>query len=372
MRADQIHPARPQTLVVHALGRRVRVCARGPGAAEFCSHFSTAWRQLLLIDADPDVDDEVSLVVPDRTEQTISELMAVAESQITLKAIQGNVGTGVLLHAAALTGESGGATLLVGPSGAGKTTAAQYFGRHHGYLTDEIALVRSTGTVSPYPKPLSVAGPLATAKTQRSPNDLDLATPPAGEPALERIILLDRRPDAGEHARVSRLDLTDGIFALVPQISSLTATPRPLVTLARLIARVGGVEQLTYRSIDDLDPYGALPTSSPFDSDELAFSVPAESPTHSTPRIDDGRGLVRTRPHDAIETRDALILAIRDSVTALSGVSRSIWLACERPRSSAEVLDAVRREHGPFPQDSEITASHADQLVQHGVLRWLS
>lgn len=370
MCADRVDRARPRAVVVRALGCRVRVRTRGPGAADFCSHFSTAWRQLL-VDDDADAHDEISVVVPDRTEQTICELMATVESQITLKAVRGNVGSGLLLHAAALTGDSGGAIVLVGPSGAGKTTAAQYLGHHHGYLTDEIALVRSTGAVSPYPKPLSIAGPPASPKTQRSPLDLDLATPHGGEPALERIILLDRRPDADKPARVSRLDITDSIFALVPQISSLMSTPRPLVTLARLLVRVGGVERLSYRSIDDLDPRAELPTSSPSSTDDLTFWVP-ESSMDSPARLGQRHSLVRNQPHDAIETPDALILAIRDSVTAVSGVSRSIWRATARPRSLADLLTVLRAEHGSFARDREITAVHADQLVEHGILRRLS
>lgn len=368
MPVEQNDLARPSARVVRALGRRVRVSATGAGAAEFSSEFESAWDLLIDDDVSP-VDDEVFVVVPATAEATIAESMATVESQITLAAIRGNIGAGLLFHAAAMTDASGSAILLVGPSGAGKTTAVRHFGSHHGYVTDEIALVRADGLVVPYQKPLSLARP-AAAKAQLAPRDLGLTPAPTRASAVDRVVVLDRRPDADERARMRRFSLTDSIFALVPHLSSFTATPRPLVLLARLIVRIGGVEQLAYRSIDTLDPRSA-PTSPPLDAEELVFTTPLGSTPPAPPSSEVGRRLVRTVPHDAIETPDVLIVAREDTVTALAGVSRTLWHETSRPRSMTQVLLAVRTELGAFDGDDAITASHIDELVEHGILRWL-
>ncbi|MCI0157473.1 hypothetical protein KNO15_12295 [Leifsonia shinshuensis] len=369
MPVEQTEPARSRTRVVRALGRRVRVSATGAGAAEFCSCFETAW-DLLLDDDASAIDDQVPVVVPDATEATVAARMASVESQITLAAVRGNVGAGLLFHAAAMTDASGSAILLVGPSGAGKTTAVRHFGRHHGYLTDEIALVHGDALVLSYQKPLSLVGAPMPTKVQRSANDLGLAPAPLHDSMVERVVVLDRRLDADKGASVQRLGLTESVFALVPRLSSLTATPRPLVSLGRLVAHVGGVERLTYRSIEDLDPR-AVPTSPPLGADALGFTRPLGStpiaPVSSAPC----RRLVRTVPQDAIETSDALIVACDSTVTALAGISPTLWHETATPRSMTEVLRAVREVHGRHDRDEAITTSNVDELVERGILRWL-
>lgn len=367
MPVDQTDFARPCTEVVRALGRRVRVTATGSGAARFCAEFETAW-DILLDREDSAVDDELAIDLPAATEAAVAGAMAAAEAQITLAAITGNIGAGLLFHAAAMTGESGAATLLVGPSGAGKTTAVRHFGRHHGYVTDEIALVRD-GRVAGYQKPLSLVSGGSTSKTQRSANELGLVPTTARESVVERVVVLDRRPDAREAMVATRLGMTEGIFALVPHLSSLTASRQPLVSLARLVARVGGVERLTYRSIDALDPR-RVPSAEPLAAKELVFTLPADS-SPATVASTEHRLLIRTAPHDAIETLGTLIVARGETVTALEGVSRTLWHETRTPKSMCDLLSAVRAVHGRVDRDDAITASTVRQLVEHGILRWL-
>ncbi|MBN9630601.1 MAG: hypothetical protein J0I18_08335 [Actinobacteria bacterium] len=368
MPVEQTEPTRSHTRIVRALGRRVRVCATGAGAAEFCSRFESAW-DLLLDDDASAVDDQVPIVVADEADATVTACMASVESQITLAAVRGNVGTGLLFHAAAMTDASGSAILLVGPSGAGKTTAVRHFGRHHGYLTDEIALVHADTLVLPYPKPLSLVRAPSPAKVQLSASELDLTSAPGHDSPVERVVVLDRRPDA-EGASVHRLGLSESIFALVPRLSSFTATPQPLVSLARVVARVGGVERLTYRSVDDLDPR-AVPASLPLGADELGFASPLGSAPIASAWSAPGRRLVRTVPQDAIETSDALIVACDGTVTALAGVSSTLWHETATPRTLADVFRAVREAHGRHDRDDAITTSNVEELVEHGILRWL-
>lgn len=376
MSVDQSGRAGPRTLAVPALGRSVRIAAAGPGAPEFCSRFEAAWRGLI-DDGHPATGalapgPVISIDVADTAERTIAQHMASVESQITRAAVAGNIGEGLLFHAAAMTDASGAATLLVGPSGAGKTVAVRHFGRHHGYLTDEIALVRRDGSVLPYPKPLSLVNPSTRTKDQIPPIDLGLSPATAGESTVERIIVLDRRPDAGGKAVASRLQLAESVFALVPHLSSFTAMPGSLASLARLIARVGGAERLHYRSIDDLDPRSSLPTCPPLGRGSVLFTTPKTSPTAEPTTRPHGQSVVRAVPRDAIETPGLLIVAGDDTIRALAGVSRTIWHATASPRSLAELLAAARTEHGAADGDDEVIAAHVEELVADGILRWLT
>jgi hypothetical protein len=64
--------------------------------------------------------------------------------------------TGVVLHAAAAEGP-GGAVVIPGTSGAGKTTiVAHLVAAGYGYLTDEAVVLDGSGEIAPYPKPLSL------------------------------------------------------------------------------------------------------------------------------------------------------------------------------------------------------------------------
>lgn len=361
----------PEMIAVRALGCRVGIRPSGPGARAFSSAFSHAWGQLLDEHSSAlDVIDEREITVPDTSATTVARVAVVASSEITHAAIEGNIGTGLLLHAAAMV-QGPGATLLIGPSGAGKTTAIGHFGRHHGYLTDEIALIRPNGRVARYPKPLEVIGDSDATRRLVTPGELGLVPAPDEEMPVKRLIILDRRPDLGAPT-TARLGLLDGILALVPRISRLNATPDSLALLARRIAEVGGVELLSYESIDDLDPRSGPPTSAPLSAVELEYSLPLADPVEPPSRpLEQERSVVRSPADDAIDISDTLLVASDDRVSALVGVSRSIWLETAQPRSVEGLLASLRRTHGEFEGDADITASVVRQLTEHGILRWL-
>jgi hypothetical protein len=369
MPVDQSERPRPSAaIVVRALGRRVRISATGPGAQAFSSAFAGAWGHL--VDGHPlDVTDERAFAVPDGSARTVARHVAAATAEVTRAAIEGNIGTGLLLHAAAMI-EGSGATVMVGPPGAGKTTAIGHFGRHHGYLTDELALIRADGRVAPYPKPLEVITTPGPFKAQLAPEAVGLMPAPSEDLPLKRLIILDRHAGADSTASTTRLGLAEGILALAPRISRLTATPRSLEMLARLIAGIGGVERLSYSSIRDLDARSGPPSSAPLSAGELAFSTPLTASAEAARPGDSGATIARADADDAIDTTGMLLVAHGDRIVALVGASRSIWFETARPRSPESLLESLRRTHGARRGDSDIADSLVRGLTEQGILRW--
>ena len=88
---------------------------------------------------------------------------------------------------------TGATVLLVGASGAGKTTSAEILGRRLGYLSDETAGLRPDHSVVAYPKPLSVRRDQAAPKEQVAPGALGLLRPPAAC-HVAGLLLLQRDP----------------------------------------------------------------------------------------------------------------------------------------------------------------------------------
>lgn len=173
---------------------------------------------------------------------------------VTHRLIAAQTGRLLMFHAGAVSDPSTGSTLVyVAPSGTGKTTLSRLLGRTHGYLTDEtVGIDPATGRVYPYPKPLSVARGDRWRKVETSPDDLGLlhAHP---EPAVARIVLLSRKPGAGQ-VHMAELGTLDAIVALVPETSALNLLPRPLHTVADLLDRTGPLLRLTYHEAADLVP----------------------------------------------------------------------------------------------------------------------
>lgn len=349
--------------VVGALGRAVPIRITGVGAGSLASAFADAWAHLLL-DPHGGTDDELVLDAPTDTPESIAAGLAHASALITRTLIDLNAGQGLLFHAAAV-GADGRAILLVGPSGAGKTTAITRLAGPHRYLTDETALVRADGSVLPYAKPLSVerGGP---AKAQHAPAELGLRVADAPH-EVARVIVLNREAGGPRQPRSRRLDVVESLEALVPQLSALERHPNPLGALAELIRQVGGIEQLSYADVVDLDPASGPPASPRLTDEELAFStLDCDRDEGTEP------GLIRTRASDALEIADALVLAHGSEIRVLAGVAKTLWLEAGAPRSEPELLDRLRAIHGAEPGDALALRGTIDVLVDAGVLEWRS
>lgn len=348
--------------VVGALGRTLRIRVTGAGAGDLAAAFADAWAHLLL-DPLAETDDELVLdSAADAPEATAAGL-ADASTLITRTLIDLNTGQGLLFHAAAAVRADGRAILLVGPSGAGKTTAITRLAGPHGYLTDETALVGADGNVLPYPKPLSVerGGPV---KAQLAPAELGLRVADVPH-EVDRVIVLNREAGGSRQPQSRRLDVVESLEALVPQLSALGRHPRPLGALAELIRQVGGIERLSYADVLDLDPASGPPASPRLSAEELAFSIVACDRDAGT-----APGLIRTRADDALETADLLVLAHGSEILVLAGIAKTLWLEAGTARSEEELLDRLRAVHGAAPGDDLALHGTIDVLVGAGVLEW--
>ena len=164
---------------------------------------------------------------PDR----LAKRLMTTTQDITRALIRSQRGRLLMLHAGAVSHpETGESLVYVAPGGTGKTTLSRLLGRSFGYLTDETVGLDATGTILPYPKPLSVRADQPGLKHEVSPDALGLLPAPA-QPRVARVVLLDRRVDAHE-AEVEEVGFMDALFALTEQSSSLPMLDRPLHRLA--------------------------------------------------------------------------------------------------------------------------------------------
>jgi hypothetical protein len=175
-------------------------------------------------------------------------------SLVTRRAIDQQAGRLLMLHAAAVAAPGGGAVVLIGPSGAGKTTLAVTLGQAFGYLTDETTVVTDDLHVLGYPKPLSVLPAEGPPKRQVSPDTLGLLTPGPGPHPLRAVLLLDRSSDHVGPATLEAVTTVDALPEIAAQTSYSAQLERPLHRLADLARAVGGVQRVTYAEAADVIP----------------------------------------------------------------------------------------------------------------------
>lgn len=294
-------------------------------------------------------------------ELTGDELDYRITTQVTLAALEANIGTKVLLHAAGLAAPDGRTLVLAAASGAGKTTAARMLGGTLGYLSDESVSVDSTGRVGAHPKPLSVvSGP---GKEQHSPDDLGLRHPPE-HPRITRLVILDR---AETHQQVGlfRLPLLDGLMLLVPHTSGLALLPRPLHALHQLSLRTGGIYRLRYRTIgehhDELVDF--LNDSEPPDglADEPVDHLPPATRAAAP-------GEVARAPYvDALAVADRVLVFREATGYLLDQLGATVWRAA-RPGSLPELVRTAVAEHGPHPEAEALVAAAVTSLAESGLV----
>jgi hypothetical protein len=267
---------------------------------------------------------------------------------ITRVLVDRREGTHVLLHAAGLLSSfDGRCVVLVGPSGAGKTTFARAHQRD-GYLTDELALVDSAGMVAPYPKPFSVVT-ADRVKDERAP-----ASAVRTARRLGALIVLDRVAEP-TLPTATRLDLAESLAAIVPHTSRLSSLHDPLTCLARLIEMCGGAVRLRYSEAGDVDLESLLVLC-----EERDVSFTAVGHVARQPRGLEG-ALVRSPSADVLETGEDLLVFVHDQLLRLSPGAASVWRSC---RTESTVDHIV----GTTGLGREPVRDLVDELISFGVL----
>jgi len=237
-------PAGPGEALVPltAFGVAVDVRCSGSQADALAESLRAAWSRCAR-DASVPAETTVAVDLDSSARPRIAGVMHTLAGSVTVAAISARKGRAIMLHAAGLALPDGRVVAFVAPSGTGKTTLARTLGTAFGYVSDETVMVLHDGSITAYPKPLSILrdGP---TKVQLSPEALGLMPAP---PALRlaRVVLLDRRPDAAG-VTVGDVPLLPGIAELAAQVSYLSRLPTPLQSVARMLEGTGGLARVTY------------------------------------------------------------------------------------------------------------------------------
>ena len=284
---------------------------------------------------------------------------------VTLGAIGGLRGEALMLHASAVALDDGRVVGFVGPSGRGKTTAAQALGHSYGYVTDETLAVRVDGSVVAYPKPLSI-GKRPGVKATEPASTLGLREAVTDDLHLAALVLLDRRPDV-EHPFVESVPIIEALSALAPQTSHLSALQNPLRTLLEAILSTGGVRRVVYAEasslpalIDDvlrtIDGDSPALTDIPKMSERDCGCLSDPVATQASPSEGDGSGeFWRASYVDALMVDDALIVLVLGQVVVLAGVGPTLWLAADGLTES-ELREIAMRQLPEPPADVDVDA----------------
>ncbi|MDQ1137478.1 energy-coupling factor transporter ATP-binding protein EcfA2 [Microbacterium sp. SORGH_AS 1204] len=353
-------------LIVAAVGARVGIATDGlPAAGRHA--ITAAWADARLRRrSDADVTVRTPTSADER--QSLSDL----SSLVTHAAISARRGELWMLHAAGLAAPDGGVVVLVGRSGAGKTTATKVLGRSLGYVSDETIGIEEDGTVHPYRKPLSVITPGERFKLQHPPRSLGLLPLPSAKLHVRRIILLDRDPDT-IGARLSNVPLTEALVTLSEQSSALAAMPTPLRTMASLIRRTGGVLRASYAEahfltslLDDIFTGETCPADAA-DAREATVTAP---PVHPAPHATDVRYRRRSDVVDWCTVPDDQIAVLtsevdgRGTLRILGPLASALWRASDGSTRYELMADLPRC----FAEPDHAVDFTLSQLVEAGLL----
>lgn len=295
-----------------------------------------------------------------------SSVLADLSTRVTVAALGARRGEVWMLHACGVADEQGRVAVFVGPSGAGKTTAAAVLGREFGYVSDESIGITASGGVLAYRKPLSIVRARESVKEQVAPSDLGLRPLPDKPLTVSSLIVLDRRRDpAGpiRHPTLTPVPDSVAIATLAEQSSFLTAMPSPLRTVSTHLRRVGGVHRLAYDDAEDLPDVVARLLSDPPRAEEAETDhdstgiLAALQPVRSE-RDDRGPTYTQSPFVDAVTVENGQIALLR---AIDGGPAQVLVLAPHAAAVWRTAVDAVTL-------NDETLRRVADELVEHGLL----
>jgi hypothetical protein len=285
---------------------------------------------------------------------------------VNLRAIERRRGDLLMFHAAGLADPATGDVIaLIGPSGAGKTTAASSLGTVLGYVSDETVAVDAAGRVLPFPKPLAIKEGRTPRKRIASPDALGLKE--VHVPLrLARLALLDRRPEKIAPA-ITTVGLEEALAPIVEQTSYFAVLPGALQRLAALVALSGGVHVIRYHHAADLvEPVTALLRRSGVHVPLPAVAGHRGRVVGAVPPGSYGRAQV----DDWIELAGDVVVMRGGRISRLSPLASVLWRALQSPQPVAELVACAETAFGPAPADASGSAvAKLDELVAAGLVR---
>ncbi len=342
-------------ILISVMGQTIRLTFGEGLSPEFEAAVQETWAGAVVPSGVPD--EIIELSEPGDQERFLEGL----STRVTLAGLAKHKGEMLTFHAAGLALEDGRVVAFVGPSGRGKTTVSRTLGQCFGYVSDETITVDASGRVYPYRKPLSLVRQGAP-KRQVSPSEAGLMSLPDCPLQLVSLVLLDRVEDVVAPS-IESLPLIDGMLGLLPEMSYMSSFEDPLVRLATLCDRVGGVKKLTYSDVSQLDR-GVL--------EELADASAEGEPWQRVHAMVAAPGDYEMADVlDAVQCGNGVIVINDQKIRVLSGIAPVIWAEVRKGTSLERIIDAVVAVFGE-PAEGEaadLVRVAVDSLIEAELLR---
>lgn len=352
----------------------------GPGLETTAAEVATLWEHLRVADgAEPprfELDFALAGSEPPAGTLPLPALPSATytvSGHVTREVIRSLIGTRLLLHAASVSHPELGTVVMVGASGAGKSTAAAHLGRAGRYITDELTILDPESfVITPYPKPVSRLDLELGAKRDHALSTLGLGgrglSDPAGPDTAvpSAVVLLHRIRDDEDSASsaISRVPLPEALVRIVPQTSSLEKLPGGLAALATLLATTGGALEVRYREASELEELlRRLPPAEPVEVLEIEGQ-------EDRGVLEEGR--IAIAPfRQALAVEAGVFVLGRSGAIHLSGLAALVWdlLQDSGPLTRAELEEHIILELGEHPESGALLRATLEELVGHGWVR---
>ena len=355
----------------------------GPGLETVAEEIDALWSHLRAADDDgamPQIRLDYALAGGDLPAGTVPlparpEASYTVSGHLTREVIRRLIGTRLLLHAGAVAHPELGTLVLVGASGAGKSTASSLLGRDGAYLTDELTIITpGSFTLTPYPKPVSKHDPELGAKRDLALPGLGLrAADEVAAPAPAMVLLLERIQDEGElgeGSSVTRVPLSEALTRIVPQTSSLWEVPGGLAALAELLDSVGGALEVRYREAAELEEL--LRRLPPPEHVETVEIEPRPGDAAAGDDTAPAPGTIAAAPfRQALAVESGLFVLGQHGAIHLPGLAGLVWdlLADAGPLAFDQLEQLVVEEIGEHPESAALVRGAVAELVGHGWAR---